>query len=199
MLRKIFPFLREEEEKWNHLDNALTGAFGKVRQDTQNLFAWISYFHQHLMEHKRETHHLRLKFEEQNRHIQYLQESIKHLEKKIELLDAKPLPQPQIIRFSEQNPNLVRTESEPSPNLKRPNFERKMLSHIMSKKKPYIIRKMLDIIGESPIATKELERIIVEEQQLCGRTSFYAYLKELRLKKQISLQEKEFSKVIVRN
>ena len=60
------------------------------------------------------------------------------------------------------------------------------------------MQKILDTIGEEGYSTKELERIIVEEQQLCGRTSFYAYIKELRLKKQISVKEKEFDKILVR-
>ncbi len=209
MLRKLFPFLREEEQRWEHLDNSLTTAFSKVRQDTQNLFSWISYFHQHLMDHRKETHHLRQKFDEQSHYIRLLHQQTQALEKRLALIENKPAPQPQIVHIRENIPeqirtksepdvNQIRTEPEPISNVKRPRFEEKVLTRIRTKKKPYIMQKVLDIIGTQSVSTKELERIIVEEQQLCGRTSFYSYLRELRLKKQISIDEKEFSKVIVR-
>ncbi|MEK6967665.1 MAG: hypothetical protein AABX51_03480 [Nanoarchaeota archaeon] len=198
MLRKLLPFLKKDEERWDHLDDALTSAFGKVRQDTHNLFSWISYFHQHLTDHRKETHHLRQKFEEQNKHIIYLHHKIEELEKKIGIIETKPVQVPQIVHFSEPNPNQIRTKPEPVANLRRPRFEEKVLSKIRTKKRPYILQKILDTIGEAGYSTKELERIIVDEQQLCGRTSFYSYIKELRLKKQISLKEKEFDKVLVR-
>jgi len=198
MLRKLIPFLKKDEERWEYLDNSLTSAFGRIRQDTQNLFSWISYFHQHLTDHRAETHHLRQKFEEQNKHIIYLHNQVMELERKLEKIESKPVPQPQIVHISEPSSNQIRTEPEPIANLRRPRFEEKVLSRIRTKKKPYIMQKILDTIGEEGYSTKELERIIVEEQQLCGRTSFYAYIKELRLKKQISVKEKEFDKILVR-
>ncbi len=202
MIRKLWPFFKEEDERWEHLDNALTHTFGKVKQDTQNLFAWVSYFHQHMLAHRRETHALSLKFEEQDRHMAQLKNEIALLQQKVQLIDAKPA---QIVQITDQvrtkyepSTEQIRTESEPNTNQKRSNFETRILHRILKKKKPYIMQKIMESIDENELSTKELERVIVDEKGLCGRTTFYDYLRELRIKKQVRLKENEFSTVLVR-
>ena len=48
------------------------------------------------------------------------------------------------------------------------------------------VQQILDLIDDNKRSTKEVEDIIVKEKQLCGRTSFYSYLRELKHKGKIN-------------
>lgn len=65
-------------------------------------------------------------------------------------------------------------------------FQKHIMSRVLPNRKGYVIKFILDLIGENKYSTKELEEIVVNEKQVCGRTSFYAYLKELKLKGRIN-------------
>ncbi|MBI3034115.1 hypothetical protein HYY72_03065 [Candidatus Woesearchaeota archaeon] len=39
----ILRFLRQDEGRWSELDKALESAFGRVRAETRNIYAWIKY------------------------------------------------------------------------------------------------------------------------------------------------------------
>src|SRR3989344_8073987 len=133
MLHKLFPALREREERWEHLDSALTHAFDKVRKDTGNLFSWISFFHHQVSEAKHETSRLKMQVDSHHVHLTHnhsrissLEAEIEHLKKKLESLESKhenAQKHPQTVIIREPSANLVRTEYEPSANLKRPRFE----------------------------------------------------------------------------
>ena len=53
------------------------------------------------------------------------------------------------------------------------------------------------LISENKYSTKELEETVVNEKQLCGRTSFYAYIKELKLKGRIGYAEIDERTILV--
>jgi len=61
-------------------------------------------------------------------------------------------------------------------------LEEKILQRFRVHRKEFIVQKIIEILDSQLIGTKELEQIVVDEKGLCGRTSFFAYLKELRLK-----------------
>ncbi len=69
------------------------------------------------------------------------------------------------------------------------SFQRQILSRVMHNRKGYVLKMITDLISENKFSTRELEDIVVNEKQLCGRTSFFAYLKELKLKGRINYAE----------
>jgi hypothetical protein len=60
-------------------------------------------------------------------------------------------------------------------------FEEKALRELRTHRKEYVLRKILDTLESDQFSTNALEEVIVERKGLCGRTSFFAYVKELRL------------------
>jgi chromosome segregation ATPase len=77
------------------------------------------------------------------------------------------------------------------------SFQRHIMSRVMPNRKGYVLKFMLNLIDENQHSTKEIEEIVVNEKQLCGRTSFYAYLKELKLKGRIGYAEIDDRTILV--
>lgn len=59
-------------------------------------------------------------------------------------------------------------------------FEEQLLQKFRQHRKEYVLQKILDLIQGEELTVNELEEIVVERKQLCGRTAFFSYLKELR-------------------
>ncbi|MBI4738020.1 hypothetical protein HY772_00365 [Candidatus Woesearchaeota archaeon] len=64
-------------------------------------------------------------------------------------------------------------------------FEKHLIARVKPNRRPYIMNLILETVAASGYSTKEIEDIVVKEKQLCGRTTFYAYIKELRDKGKI--------------
>lgn len=77
------------------------------------------------------------------------------------------------------------------------SFQRHIMSRVMPNRKGYVLKFILDLAKESKYSTKEVEEIVVNEKQLCGRTSFYAYLKELKLRGKLSYADIDERSIIV--
>ncbi len=67
----------------------------------------------------------------------------------------------------------------------------------MPNRKGYVLKFILGLIHDHNYSTKELEEVVVNEKQLCGRTSFYAYIKELKLKGRINYAEIDERTILV--
>jgi len=99
-----------------------------------------------------------------------------------------PAPQPQPIQPIQP---VVQQVSASTP------FQRHIMSRVMPNRKGYVIKFIMDLVKESKFSTKEVEEIVVNEKQLCGRTSFYAYLKELKLKGRLGYAEIDERTILV--
>ncbi|MFC1741035.1 hypothetical protein ACFL3V_00675 [Nanoarchaeota archaeon] len=76
-------------------------------------------------------------------------------------------------------------------------FQRHIMSRVLPNRKGYVLKFIIQLISEGKYSTKELEEAIVNEKQLCGRTSFYAYIKELKLKGRIGYAEIDERTILV--
>jgi len=72
-------------------------------------------------------------------------------------------------------------EKQPQKSQKATGFEEQLLQKFRQHRKEYVLEKILSFITEEELTTNELEEMVVERKQLCGRTAFFSYLKELRL------------------
>lgn len=103
-------------------------------------------------------------------------------------------PQPQV---APPQP-IQSTLTAPHPQgIESTGFERHIMSRVMPNRKGYVLKFILDLVGENRFSTKEIEEIVVKEKRLCGRTSFYAYLKELRYRGKISTAEIDERSILV--
>jgi hypothetical protein len=162
--------------------NRIAAAFTRVKQDISLVSAWVKYLKDK-------------DFMAEERHVKTQRELGEHkvmidqLRSEIaELKDAQK--QVKIGSF----PNLVRTKSEPAS---KGTFEKKIVSMLQIKRKGHVLNKILDLTATEAYSTKDIERVIVEEKGLCGRTAFYDYLRELKNKNMIKQEERGSRKVIV--
>jgi phage shock protein A len=111
----------------------------------------------------------------------------------IEKSEVSPPPQPiqQPVQPIMMQPQPIIQQVSPA------GFQRHIMARVLPNRKGYVLKFILDLISENKHSTKEIEEIVVNEKQLCGRTSFYAYLKELKLKGRISYAEIDERSVLV--
>lgn len=164
-------FSKKENKGIIAMSNALHEAFGKLRQETTNIFAWLRYLREKDV--KNDWNHEQINYilGEHDALIEGIKKDIE------ELKGAIKMQQRQVRTGSFPDPD--RTETGPKIY---GNFEKKVLEQIRTRKKDYVLQQMLNLATKNALSTKQIERIIVGEKELCGRTTFYDYLKELKHK-----------------
>lgn len=108
----------------------------------------------------------------------------------------QPLPVTQQASQQVQQPQMAAQPQIVSPG--PTSFQRHIISKVMPNRKGYVLNFILDLAAESKYSTKEVEEIIVNEKQLCGRTSFYAYLKELKLRGKLNYADIDERTILIR-
>ena len=182
-MKKLLDFLRQDD-RWHQLDIALTEAFEKVKGETRNIYSWVKYLRQRDLLNEKKHEQLSNELAGQKAVIAGLQMDMQMLKKELEIVKYAR----QSNQFS-PNPDQVRTKYglEGEPETKRP-FDKKIIAISRPIKKEYIISQIEGLIDKNTYSTKQIETIIVREKMLCGRTAFYDYWKEIRLKKELSGQ-----------
>jgi septal ring factor EnvC (AmiA/AmiB activator) len=106
----------------------------------------------------------------------------------------KPAPQPKV---TEPQPIIQQVSVPAIQAMTASSFQKHIISRVMPNRRGYVLKFILDLIAGNSYSTKEIEEIVVNEKQLCGRTSFYAYLKELKLKGRINYAEIDERQILV--
>ncbi|MBI4438468.1 hypothetical protein HY640_00885 [Candidatus Woesearchaeota archaeon] len=196
MLRLISRLLKQQDndERWHLLDNALSEAFKRVRNDTKNLFSWIRYVNERADRSDERHEKAERQLAEQKAAVNALQAELVRINENLETMQKN-------IQKGHENspfPDLVRTKSGPkSEPAFRTRFDNKVVAISRPIKKDYIMQQILNMAEKGQYTTKQIETIIVREKMLCGRTAFYDYLKELRLRN--SIEEGPRSTIISKN
>lgn len=206
---------KDDENQLVRLHGNLKMAFNKVDGDINHLRAWTSYLysrHQE-MEKKHESHIALTQKDIENLNSwikmlhsnsvelhKYFKETTEHLidlhKKDKDLLEKIMKIEQEIATFRSSPVSPVRTKSELKSELKsepspasRNQFELRVLEAVRPNRKVYILEQIIKVAQDENLSTKQIEKIIVHEKKLCGRTAFYDYLRELRLKKRLRKKE----------
>lgn len=180
------------------IEGKVVSAFTKVRQDITLLSSWLKYLrHKDMLNEQRHTKAQR-ELGEHKIHISQLKEEAAELKTAIKELREELKDVLKVRERTETSPltNLIRTKSELNPDRKRTYFENKVVSMLRSRRKDYILKQILELAARESYSTREIEEIVVGEKALCGRTSFYDYLRELKHKKMVKYGEKGSKKVV---
>lgn len=209
----MFNFLRRNKNTGiSSLNDRLTLTFNTISDDIGLMKQWISHLHRrnkdledshrnHVYVTKDDVENLKNWISYLHKHNEELKESVKGLTTNV--IDIHKNHKELFERLARvEEKGSVRTryvpESEPiSEPIKRTKFEENMIKQIKSNRKTYVISHMLSLIEQSNLSTKQVERIIVNEKNLCGRTAFYSYLKELKDKREVEQDRKGSKKVLV--
>ena len=196
---------KERGVEKSKLHNFLSLAFQKVKQDTTNIFSWIHYFNSRHEEHdqrladiENQLYHMP-KTKEEIKHIidtHYSLEPIKdrvaHLRERIEYLEKVRHIEPQeriierpaeIVKFIEQKPSKAQIQA-------------KLARKIIKNSKDYLKSVIFSIIRRyGEVSASQLKEMIVEEQGLCSKSSFYRLLKELEDEESLGIATKGKEKI----
>ena len=217
-------FGKEVDDKVAALDKALKDSFLRVRQDTDSIYQWISYFQQSSAQHQQlieaQQHDLddaadiigkhEHEIARQRQLIERLQadlravprdsetikriidayydfdammERIRQLETKVtrvEHIKQSPAPVAREIRHEAALPHVAQPHVQHEAPSRMPAFKDKIVQRITRNSKEYLKGLIMSMITKyGKISALQLREMIVEEQGLASKSSFYRLLEEL--------------------
>ncbi len=188
-----FRIFKEHDYRWSELDKSLTEAFGKIKAERSMIFSWLNYLRKKDLRNEKLLQKIEYTLGKHDEAIGDLKAEIKELKEAIKTARISPFP------------DQVRTKSGPeSGPVSGPisgltpgnRFLSKIMSMVRPQRKEYVMQRVLDLVESGNYTTKQIETVIVKEKQLCGRTAFYDYMKELRYKNLVKTGQKNGRKVL---
>ena len=194
-IKIIFPSKEiskpSSHKRIDHLHGVVSLSFARVRDDTSRIFQWLDYLHNQNLEQQKTINSLRrdLSFtpkssEDIKRIVDsyYSFDALLHrlekIEEKLTFAEQKKLNFAAVSQATEYKP--LTNDSRLPANDLRSQLQRKIIKKITRNSKNYIKNTILSMVSKyDKISALELREIVVEEQNLCSKSSFYRLLEEL--------------------
>jgi len=190
------------EKKLSQMQNLLIRSFSNVKTDTQKLFQWMNYLHQKNLEQANEIKQLKLELSyipkkpEDIRKIidtyysfDNITERIKMLNEKIDgIAGGRNEPSASLIHpeISEMEQRISQLEQQ-----KKATIREKVVKRVTRNSKEYVKQLMLSYIRKyAQIGALQLKDMIVYDQGLCSKSSFYRLLDEIEALEDIGTVKK---------
>lgn len=187
--------LARVEERVLDAHKTIASNYQLTRKEIDTIKAWLSRFSTHV-ENQRASH------DNLHNEVKQLQEEIREVldqyQTSLESLEGQNREFQRRMETLESSLNRIQQsgttestklflpKSETLSQQTMPGyFEKHLLARAKPNRRSYITSLILETIASHKYSTKEIEDMIVKEKQLCGRTTFYAYVKELRDKGRI--------------
>lgn len=206
------------------LEQNLRTSFEKVRQDTSNLHKWVSYLNRRDHELASENDELRdsvagLKSEvtslqednvELEQEVASLRSTVASLRQKLaelppqltredvrEIVDSYYDFEPLMERLAAVTERLSRLERRRTPpGAERAALKEKIARRVTTRSKEYLKSVIKGIIQKyGKISAVQIREMVVEEQGLCSKSSFYRILEELEKEQDIGVSVGKKEKV----
>ena len=174
------------------LHSYLKNSFSNVKKDTSALFQWIQFLHSKLQQQEQVItslhtqlnsqlltpkdikHLVDAQFDLQN--IQSLHHKVNHLNRKIEIMTS--LHDTHNSRISELHHRLE--NADVTANKRSSSLKEKIIKKLTRNSKSYVKNTILGYIEKyQEIPALQLKEMLVEEQGICSKSSFYRLLQEL--------------------
>lgn len=196
-------------KRLTEMDKSVSESFARVKQDTDSLNQWVSYLHQQNKQLADENAALRRLAEEQKLALNELKvtvqhlpktsyeikqlidqcynfepilQRVKHIEQKIELLELKRERPPIAVRPLEYQPPSVSSEKASTA------LKEKMMRRLARNSKDYIKNLVLGLVHKyGKIGALQLREMVVEEQGLCSKSTFYRILEEMEQEQSLNV------------
>jgi hypothetical protein len=190
-------------KKLAEMDRTVSQSFVKVKQDTDTLYQWVTYLNaqnQQLVEQnaafKRLTEEQKLALNELKVTVQHLPKTpheikqiveqyysfdpilqrIKHIEQKIELLEMRR----ERSSFRPLDHSTPSVSAPPARETASTNLKDKMMRKLARNSKDYIKNLVLGLVHKyGKMGALQLREMVVDEQGLCSKSSFYRILEEM--------------------
>ena len=205
----IFFSSKRVDKKIEQLDARLAASFAKVRRDTEAIYQWLNFFYDESNKQKALIRHQDEAIKEMEMQIERMpksREEIKaivdayydheallekmgHIAEKIERLET-----------AKQKAAARRPAPMAAPAAPRPvsALREKMIKKITRNSKDYIKSMIASLIRKyGRISAMALREIVVDEQGLCSKSSFYRLLDEIEKDESITVLSSGREKVYV--
>lgn len=171
---KMFDFFRKKED--NRLKEVVKSSFLSVKRDVINVWSWVRHLNEKGNAHDLEITDLRQAITQQkvdqgkiidayyglHNNQKALVDKIRELDDKIALLEGR-----KEVGY-------------------RQSFKEKVIKNLTKKSKDYVKSVLISLIQKYEMASAlQLREIVVDEQKLCSKSSFYRILEEVEKGKEI--------------
>jgi len=185
----------EVDKKLSMMNEVLKKSFANVKRDTANIFQWLNYLYQKNLEQERLVRQLQMelsympKTREDVRRIiddyysfETLMGRVRELGIKVEELSQRQPTVERVIQQASAEPIDISHIEKRLEKLeqKKMSIKEKIIQRLTRNSKEYVKSIMLSYIRKyERISALQLKDMVVEEQRLCSKSSFYRLLEEL--------------------
>lgn len=184
---------KDTDKKLRQMNELLKKSFANVKRDTTSIFQWMNYFYRKSLEHEQTIKKLQLevsympKTREEIRRIvddyysfegimakmRELSEKVEELARKQPVQAERAMPR-EVEGISYIEKRLERLEQ------KKLSMREKIMKRLTRNSKEYVKSVILSYIKKyERISALQLKEIVVDEQNLCSKSSFYRLLEEI--------------------
>ena len=191
----------ETEKRLSQMNSLLARSFANVKRDTQNIFSWLNFLNQQNQQQQQKIKQLELELSyipkrpEDIRKIIDSYYSFDNIMEKIKLLNEKidnlPLKSSsQTITAPREIYNIEKRLSSLEEQRKA-TIREKVVQRVSKNSKEYVKSLILSYIRKySQISGLQLKEMIVQDQGLCSKSSFYRLLDEIETMEDIGTAKK---------
>ena len=188
-------FKKNEEDRWKELHQYLKNSFTNVKDDTSNIFEWLQFLYQKSTQQEQLVNQLQHQLNQTptspeairrliDNHYTYsnIHGRIQELKSKISMLSQMHDSHNQQINQFHQ-----KFEDFNKPP-KQPNIKERIIQKLTRNSKNYVKTVILSFIEKyHKISALQLKEMLVDEQKLCSKSSFYRLLQELEQENRVEL------------
>lgn len=165
----------------------IKASFANVKRDTALLFQWVNYINQKLQQQEELFYHLQGEISNIPKTKESIREAIDSYYSNIGILDKLKTIEQRIDNLYIQKPSTEKSEELKSIiqrldsiEQKRQGIKQKLIQRLARNSKDYLKSVILSLIRKyEKISAQKLREIVVEEQALCSKSSFYRFLEEI--------------------
>lgn len=186
-------FLKKKEQQpvhEHHFHSVLTTAFSHVKRDIHIILSWLNYFHKKHQEHDKRLDAI----ESQLTQIPSSPEQIK------QIVDYYYSYENILQKIHELKEKVDSIESQKAINTaeRKYNLKERLIKKITKNSKDYVKSIILSTIRKyQKIPASEIKEMVVEEQGLCSKSSFYRLLQELEESNDIDVIQQGKEKIYI--
>ena len=187
-------FFKTQKKGINKIDNLkknVSNAFSKVKEDTTILYQWIEHLSsqnqqfQATIEELRREVRLLPKTDQEIRNIVDKHYSFDNLFLRLDELENRVVS---VERGHSVRLPIERTNTPQKIKENRQNLQETIVKRISKNSKDYIKNILLSLVNKyQNIPGSQLKEMVVEEQKLCSKSSFYRLLEELEKDEKIGV------------
>ena len=187
------------DRKLSQMNQLLLRSFSNVKNDTQKLFQWFNFLHQKNLEQENQIKQLKLELSyipkkpEDIRKIVDSYYSFDNITERIKMINERidSLPRGEVPQIHHPEINEIEQRLEQLEQQKNATIREKVIKRVTRNSKEYVKQLMLSYIRKyTQIGALQLKDMIVHDQGLCSKSSFYRLLDEIEALEDIGTVKK---------